>query len=380
MPGVLTASFALGIAAVAIWLGPALQIVWRLHGIRPTFSAINTSSCRVLDDPYLNGCEQSVIHSPSGLAFLACAVDTSIRSRWFPPLFHYDQEAALTPKGAIVVLNLKTAKATPLKLEGFPPTFHPHGMSVITSPENPDEVLIGAVNHRPDGSTIELFSHNLKSHTAQHLETFKDEKILFAPNDLELVDRHSFYATNDRGHAKHLGRLALGWAKGGHVIFKDADGKARVVADKLDYPNGIALSADKHFVWVADASQAQVIKFERKPNNGLRLRDVVELPHFSDNISVEPTTGAVYVAGIQEGFSCSVVFARNGFACPAAVTKITNNTDQDVFFGKKYKTQPVFVDDGSRIEAISTAGVHLRLKKSIAGGIGKGVVMCDEAW
>ncbi|KAJ3146851.1 hypothetical protein HDU86_008347 [Geranomyces michiganensis] len=122
---------------------------------------------------------------------------------------------------------MQTAQAAPLEFEGFPPTFHPHGLSVITSPDNPDEVLIGAVNHRADGSTIELFSHQLTTRTAKHLETFKDDNLLFAPNDLVLVDRHSFYATNDRGRAKHLSRLSFGWMKGGHVIFKDADGKAR---------------------------------------------------------------------------------------------------------------------------------------------------------
>ncbi|KAI8921104.1 hypothetical protein DFJ77DRAFT_149220 [Powellomyces hirtus] len=360
-------------------LYPAGQVAWRVRNEQKQFELVpRHDTCSVLNDPLLQGCEKGVVHYPTGQVFFACAIDTSVREKWFPAVMEFDPEAALNPKGGI------SSKVTRLELQDFPPTFHPHGLSIVPSPDDPNQLLIAAVNHGASGSSVEIFEHTLQTTTARHLETFRNDKLLPAPNDVLLLDRHSFFATNDRSNVRSKLWTAVersGWVKGGHIVYKGKDGNAKVVADKVEYPNGIAASVDQKHIYVGDNSRAQVLVYERRGTNRLRLVDTIPIPHAADNLSVEPSTGNIYVTGVNQFFSCLVAFLMDGpTVCPGAVTKITNNTDHDLFFGKKYKTSIVFTDDGHRIPVMTIAGVVPDLKKSFVAGLSGGVVVCKTAW
>jgi hypothetical protein len=84
------------------------------------------------------------------------------------------------------------------------------------------------VNHALQGSRIEFFEHKKGSLKARLTDTFQDSKLLPNPNDVLMIDRKRFYATNSVKYSSGLMHLvekflAQPW---GHIVYRDE--KARV--------------------------------------------------------------------------------------------------------------------------------------------------------
>ncbi len=62
---------------------------------------------------------------------------------------------------------------------------------------------------------------------------------------------------------------------------------------------------------------------------------------------------------------------------PSKVVKVTNNTAGDVFFGKKFKTERVFADDGHLVSG-STIAIVANGKSFISGLFDDHMVICEE--
>lgn len=92
-----------------------------------------------------------------------------------------------------------------------------HGMDVVPSSSNPQELFIYLVNHRiPLGdrnptqvgadSVIEIFKTTVGGKALMHIQTI-ESPIIFTPNDIVgSVDGKSFYFTND--HAAKVGLVS----------------------------------------------------------------------------------------------------------------------------------------------------------------------------
>jgi len=70
---------------------------------------------------------------------------------------------------------------------------------------------------------------------------------LRTPNDLVVDAAGGVYVTDSVRHT-------------GHVFYRAPDGRQRVVATGLDYPNGLALSADERCLYVAESYQNRVLQ------------------------------------------------------------------------------------------------------------------------
>jgi hypothetical protein len=148
----------------------------------------------LLEKQELTGCEKGQIHYESDTAFFACSINIEERIAWWPPLDNRDK--SIFSKGGLTIMDLKTLETKRLNLTNFDVEFSPHGLGIKTDPKNPKIVLIAAVNHKRSGSVIERLGYKVGTLDAVHYETVQDP-LLYNPNDVVVLDEHTFYATND---------------------------------------------------------------------------------------------------------------------------------------------------------------------------------------
>ncbi|MGY3490187.1 sugar lactone lactonase YvrE [Bradyrhizobium sp. USDA 4011] len=94
----------------------------------------------------------------------------------------------------------------------------------------------------------------------------------------------------------------------GRIILVMSDGSARVVADGLRFPNGIAVSSDHRRLVVAEMDGACLAGYDIAPDGGLSLRGRFGRVNDPDGICLDG--GAVWVASFTE--DAFVRIDRNG--------------------------------------------------------------------
>ncbi|KAJ3204013.1 hypothetical protein HDU67_009815 [Dinochytrium kinnereticum] len=372
------------VSLVGAIIYPVIFQVLEAGGIYP--ERIVTSSeavqkCYRIGENLRIACEDVSIHHPSGTAFLACD-DLDSRLQYWPPLDHHNTSFAGT--GMIYKLDLKTNEFTKLDLDGVSLTTH--GIGLWWDPETPEDVIMNLVNHQPGGSSIEIFEHSIGSNSLKHLETFKDPVILKSPNSVQPVGRKSFYATNDKkyleGHMKVFEQVTMTVMPYTHVVYRNEEGEASIVANKLKYANGIVASPHIPLLYVVSLGDHAVFVYERKSNGTLRYKERVILDFFPDNIKLDPKTGAIYAAGFPKVLDAFKHFNEPSHKSPTWIARIFNNTDDyDKFLGKNYYADGIVVDSGDLISAGTTAAVDPDTNKTVIAGIySNGVVVCDDAF
>ena len=85
----------------------------------------------------------------------------------------------------------------------------------------------------------------------------------------------------------------------GRIILVMPDGAARVVAEGLRFPNGIAVSADHRRLVVAEMDGACLADYDIEPNGDLRFRGRFGSMKSPDGICLDQE-GAVWVASFEE--------------------------------------------------------------------------------
>ncbi|KAJ3317370.1 hypothetical protein HDV06_001682 [Boothiomyces sp. JEL0866] len=325
--------------------------------------------------PELAGCEDGQVHE-SGLTYWSCAKNLTERRLWFPPTDKLDK--SIYSHSGITIYNPTDGKSTALRLKDFDSEFCAHGLSILTHPKDSNKVIIAAINHKRTGSVIEKFIHTVGTDEAQHVETISDQELLYSPNNLVLLGENEFYATNDISSKSHLmrqveivGRQPWGW-----VVYHDESGFRKVAKD-ITYANGIAISPDKELLYIMSVSNGEIKIYEIKEGNGLRYVDTADIKISGDNLNVDPHTGVIYTAGLQRmtDFLQSIFMGKQASSIAA---KITKNEAKDVFYGKKYNSEVVYVEDGSFIDFATVAAVDSKNKKSYVSGLfSKGIVVCD---
>lgn len=150
-----------------------------------------------------------VLHEPTGLVYAACSTPTT-RQNWTPAILLYNT-TELPNDNYIATFDPHTGKVTHLTLSGFDTShgFYVHGMDVIPSVSDPNDLYVYIVNHRPfpgknahdvgADSVVEIFQTKSGSHVMTHLQTVENNAVLISPNDIiGSPDGKSFHFTNDR--------------------------------------------------------------------------------------------------------------------------------------------------------------------------------------
>lgn len=159
-----------------------------------------------------------MLHQPTGVLYLACSLPSS-RTFWTPGANRLDAEHA-SFNDYVATYDPVSRRVTRLKFQNFNSTrgFSSHGMDIVQSSSNPDELFVYLINHRaPLGgqpahqvgadSTVEIFRTVVNSDSLIHIRTVQDP-VIMCPNDLVgYPDGQSFYFTNDHGEKVGFVRL-----------------------------------------------------------------------------------------------------------------------------------------------------------------------------
>ncbi|XP_074539957.1 serum paraoxonase/lactonase 3.1 [Halichoeres trimaculatus] len=278
----------------------------------------------------------------NGLAFIS----TGLKYPGFP---------SSDESGKIVVLDMSDdSPVKPLKLR-MPSnfdleSFNPHGISIYVDP-NDDAIYLFVINHPQLKSQVELFRFVEEDFSLVHLKTIKHE-LLYSVNDIVAVGAESFYATNDHYFESEFLKgvvepiLSQPWT---NVVYYSPE-EVKIVSEGYYFANGINISPDKKYIYVADILDHNVHVLERKEDNSLVSVKTVAVGSLVDNIEVDPETGDLWL-GCHPNAMKLLMFDPNN-PPGSEVIRIQNiHSDQPVV------TQ-VYADDGHVIMGSSVAAPY----------------------
>jgi arylesterase/paraoxonase len=313
------------------------------HGVFTSVKVGFAGSCRAV--PSATGPEDIAIDAKSKIAFVS-ATDRPARGKGKP-----------SPKDGLYSYTYTEPGAGLVKLSGTPQDFHPHGISLYRAPDG--SLTLMAINHRMDKTnTVDIFSVEIANGTARLTEVGSiGGRILTSPNDVAAVDEDRFYVVNDHTSRTDLGRwlddtLVLPRA---NILYFDGVKFVEVV-NGLNFPNGAALSADSHYLYVPQSYPRLLLTFERNPFSG-RLKQVNALPIPSnlDNADVA-ADGSVWLGSHPKAFAMAAYRSDPSKPAPSEIFRV------GVQNGIPQAASLVYANMGEQIGASSvgaTADGHL---------------------
>ncbi|MCE9597744.1 MAG: SMP-30/gluconolactonase/LRE family protein [Spirochaetia bacterium] len=235
-----------------------------------------------------------------------------------------------------------TLPAQPLPIverDGLP--FHPHGIHLVVSG---GITLLYVINHAMHAShSIEIFE--LRARDLRFLRRMRSP-LLISPNDILALADGQFYVTNDHGETgirQTLENLfAFGWS---NVVHYRA-GYWSVVADKIAFANGLALSDSGDTLYVAGTRDRGLFKYARNTLTGqLAYSSFINLNSGPDNLMWEKS-GLLNVAAHPDVLAFVSHMRDKQKPSPADVFRV-NVLDGTV--------TRIYSNDGTQISAASTA-------------------------
>ncbi|XP_012503195.1 PREDICTED: serum paraoxonase/arylesterase 1 isoform X2 [Propithecus coquereli] len=262
-----------------------------------------------------------------------------------------DLEPDKSGKILLMDLNEKHPTALELKITGSNfdlSSFTPHGISTFTDEDNAVYLLV--VNHPDSKTTVELFKFQEEEKSLLHLKTIR-HKLLPSVNDVVAVGPEHFYATNDHYFVHPYLRswefyLGLSWS---YVVYYTPD-EAGVVAEGFDFANGISISPDGKYVYVAESLAHKIHVYEKHANWTLTPLKTLDFDTLVDNISVDPVTGDLWVGCHPDGMR---LFYHDPENPPASeVLRIQNILTEEP------KVTLVYADNGTVLQGSTVASVY----------------------
>ncbi|KAF6086614.1 paraoxonase 2 [Phyllostomus discolor] len=282
---------------------------------------------------------------PNGLAFLSVGLKC-------PGLHSF----APDKPGGILMMDLKDEKPRALELRisrGFNlASFNPHGISTFIDESK---------------NTVEIFKFEEEDNFLLHLKTIKHE-LLPSVSDIIAVGPTHFYATNDHYFSdpflKYLETyLNLHWT---NVVYYSPR-EVKVVAEGFDSANGISISPDKKYIYVADTLAHEIHVLEKHPNMNLTQLKVLKLDTLVDNLSIDPSSGDILVGCHPNGQKLFIYDPNNPPS--SEVLRIQN------ILSEKPVVTTVYANNGSVLQGSSVASVYDR--KLLIGTLYHRALYCE---
>ena len=260
----------------------------------------------------VSGPEDIAIDEKSGLAFVS-ALDRRAKARGKPAV-----------QDGLYVLALN-GPAHLTKLVGTPGNFHPHGISLVRTPDG--TLVLMAINHRSDGThSVDIFDVKIAPDGQVMLgETGSIQGgQLVSPNAIAALDGSRFYITNDHTSASAFGRmldddLVLPRA---NILYFDGT-FFRVVAQGLAFPSGAVLSPDGKYLYVTESYNRRLSTFERQPLSGnLEIANTLDIPSNLDNVRLD-AAGNLWIGSHPKAFAMAAYRADPAKPAPSEIFKVT---------------------------------------------------------
>ncbi|KAF8893824.1 serum paraoxonase/arylesterase [Infundibulicybe gibba] len=342
-----------------VYVKPALQVA----GYGRTIEPIGNEDCRAVRG--LEACEKIVLHQTTGVLYLACST-TSSRLHWVPAGGHLNTTGK-SDTDYVATYDPQTGMITRLIVANYNDRgLSLHGMDVVASTNDPDQVFIYLVNHRTPlhgdpqvigaDSSIEIFKAFVGGHEMVHVQTVDSPNII-TPNDVVgSSDGKSFYFTNDHGSKMAFARMIKEYlSPGSSVGYCHTEHGCKIVAPRLPSCNGI-VRAKNDTIYVANSLHTQLHIYDRQADNSLVLSDIVYTDRGMDNLSID-YDGMVWALGFPKLLAMVYHMDDPLLPSPSSALRFSLNVGRDSFYGKKYRVDKVFEDDGT-IASGSTTVVH----------------------
>lgn len=323
-----------GCALVAVLVAGAVFHSLLAHGV---FNAVESSfagQCRVVAGPA--GPEDIALDPVSKMAILS-ATDRRALKNGKP-----------SKADGLYAYAYGVAGARPVKLSGTPANFHPHGISLYRGADG--KLTLYVINHPYKAqNAIVTFGVTIADGKVQLNETgFIGSDLLKSPNAIAAVDEARFYVVNDHTVSSDAGRwlddnLSLPRAD---ALYFDST-KFAVAANRLNFPNGIVVSPDGRFVYIAEKFARRIVAFERDPFLG-RLKNIGELaiPANLDNLRLGDD-GALWVSGTPKAYALSDYRHDPAKVAPSVVYRVSLQDGLPTSF------EQIFADSGAHISGSS---------------------------
>lgn len=337
-------------------LAKQVVVTWRgLQSVEP----VNTfASCEKIFGPGTVGVEDLAVHPVTGIAYLAA----NNRRKTL--------RGEVDPDVGIYMLDLKNKdQKKPVKMilqnfETHEDDFFPHGIGLLIVDKTEVRDLLFMISHSSSGKdVVDIFligSDRLTWYDRISHPLFK------SLNDIAPFGTRAFYVTNDHQYfsATHPG-VALeefsGICKGNVVLFDGPVARTEIVLDNLCFPNGVILSPNKKYIYVAESITGNLVIAGRF-NNASLSAPILSVPinTMVDNINISPKSpNELYIAGHPNGmvFAKHMMFGGNSYSDIVKVTIGDDPTKQAVINSKtKVEVTRLLQSDGSDISGSSVAG------------------------
>ncbi|XP_077977178.1 serum paraoxonase/lactonase 3-like [Glandiceps talaboti] len=232
--------------------------------------------------------------------------------------------------------------------------FYPHGISLYEDPKSGERRLFVVNHHISTQDRIEIFVFDETSTSLNHLKTVTGENI-FSVNDVVAVGPDTFYYTNDLYYLHWQRRLEkLLDLHYGTIGFYD--GKDRLVASRLEGPNGINVSPNGRYLYVASVPPGYLTVFERNDDNSIEEKQRIYLHTGIDNIEVDRETGDLWVGCHPVRYMWLNHKANITKRAGSHVLRIHFESESAPY--DKVDIRQVFMNDGSLISGSSVASYY----------------------
>ncbi|MEO1658036.1 MAG: SMP-30/gluconolactonase/LRE family protein [Pseudomonadota bacterium] len=217
------------------------------------------------------------------------------------------------------------------RTNGRPGIFRPAGITLYEE-RLPSGVLsrhLFVVNK--DGPEVLIFEVE-ENGDLRLIERVSDSRLL-SPNDVVATGPRSFYVTNDTaaGRRSIKGKIdfLLGLRTGQIFHFNGVEWS--IMADGLNFPNGIALSEDGSTVFLAEMRAEAIRRFERDPaTDQLEARGRIPLGSFPNNLSIDDS-GRLLIGSVPQPFEYKAFTEALRESAPSQVLRIEDGETSVVY-------------------------------------------------
>lgn len=206
----------------------------------------------------------------------------------------------------------------PLETVGFEGAEHMQPLGIEYDPKSSSLYVI---NHAVSGSVLEIFSVDIASARAKHIQTLK-HPLLNTPNSIHSLGNGKLYITNDHYIGARTSPLlskieTFSGIPGGTVVYIDVNdaSTARVVA-RVPFANGVTM-LNSTVLAVVSTSLSGVYFYDITPDFSLTNRRSIRTPPGIDNMSAD-ANGKLLVAGHPWAFGLIKLAAARAHCDPAS--------------------------------------------------------------
>ncbi|KAI8319833.1 calcium-dependent phosphotriesterase [Martensiomyces pterosporus] len=370
------------VAIAAAYIYPRAKRIGKVLGIGATYSSVNTTSCHIVGQGDLHGCEDIVVDPETGLAYLACGA-LKPRQRWLFPDNTYDLSIEAEADSIYVMderdqySELRVLEhGSDGRLQPFSPSFRVHGFDIYWNPADSNDMTFIFVNHQLGGKAVSIFSHVRGTDFLVHVETVRSE-LLISPNNILALSKRSFYVTNDMKYARGLMREVSNSVlrlPNTYVLHRSESGDFRVAAEGIRSANGIARYGE--WVYVTSCGDPSIHIYRIGQNSSLTLQSRTYYDDsIPDNLFVDPLSGQIYSTGFLKLLELYKLFKDpSPNTTSTAATKIRRLT-QRADPKEGFDIETLLVDSGALMPTATVAAIQRRnnVQRLLVG-----CVMCNH--